>query len=408
MAEINWGLARTPDFAGNAYAARSQGQADRRQRDTQNAYALYAQDPDAGAQAIMAIDPQTGIALQDRQTALAATKRKQGYAAQAAGGDIAGASTEAMKAGDFDFLESLGKLDDRKKAEVRRQNEIGASVALGLQSLKTPQERAAQIQALAPKLKADGFNDAQIAAIPTDDAGIVSALALSQSVKDILAQKNADRTFDAGRADATFSQGMEKQKFGETVRSNRVGESQRAQQIGIASQAEARQGSAAAIAARGRPIPAPIVTGYQGNNSTIAKIDATIAAIKARPNALGLDRALGEGINQRIDPGGIEARAGVSDIGSQKIHDRSGAAVTASETPRLKPFIPTVTDTPAAAIKKLTRMKQEYLSNNAQIEAQYAPESGYQALRAAQPVAQAGDAGGGTVLRFDARGNRIK
>jgi len=59
-------------------------------------------------------------------------------------------------------------------------------------------------------------------------------------------------------------------------------------------------------------------------------------------------------------PEQIAARAAVSNIGSLKLHDRSGAAVTVSEFPRLAPFIPKVTDTAPAAKIKLNNLRREY------------------------------------------------
>jgi hypothetical protein len=63
---------------------------------------------------------------------------------------------------------------------------------------------------------------------------------------------------------------------------------------------------------------------------------------------------------QRLDPEGVKTRAAISDIGSLVIHDRSGAAVTASEFPRLRPFIPRAEDDPKTAKTKLERFVQEY------------------------------------------------
>lgn len=63
-----------------------------------------------------------------------------------------------------------------------------------------------------------------------------------------------------------------------------------------------------------------------------------------------------EKADQRIDPEGINARASLANIGSLVIHDRSGAAVTVSEFPRLAPFIPQRGDTYDAVVKKLTKL----------------------------------------------------
>jgi len=78
------------------------------------------------------------------------------------------------------------------------------------------------------------------------------------------------------------------------------------------------------------------------------------------PDATGWKGYIPDFALQRLDPKGVQARAAVSDIGSLVIHDRSGAAVTASEFPRLRPFIPRAEDDPATARTKLDRFVKEY------------------------------------------------
>lgn len=102
---------------------------------------------------------------------------------------------------------------------------------------------------------------------------------------------------------------------------------------------------------------------HEGNIG-IANIDAAIGLLQTPEgqNALGLKNVLpgAETVRQYTDPAGIAARAAVSNIGSLKLHDRSGAAVTISEFPRLRPFIPSPSDSPNAATTKLQGLKAEY------------------------------------------------
>jgi hypothetical protein len=83
---------------------------------------------------------------------------------------------------------------------------------------------------------------------------------------------------------------------------------------------------------------------------------------------------------QRTDPKGVSVRASVANIGSKVIHDRSGAAVTAAETPRLKPFIPSATDRADAAITKLQGLRQQVLNDTTGIELAYGEDSGYRPI----------------------------
>lgn len=86
--------------------------------------------------------------------------------------------------------------------------------------------------------------------------------------------------------------------------------------------------------------------------------------------------APGDYLLNKIDPKGVDARAAVGDLGSIVIHDRSGAAVTAAEYPRLRPFIPQATDAPEVAKRKAQRFAQEY-ERIQQETADFYRESGY-------------------------------
>jgi hypothetical protein len=129
-----------------------------------------------------------------------------------------------------------------------------------------------------------------------------------------------------------------------------------------------------------KPVPVQIQKDLIDNRSTMTQIDQAIASLDANPGAMGLKNILGDEINQRIDPGGIDVRAAISNIGSRIIHDRSGAAVTIAETPRLKPFIPMPTDTASTARKKLLALRQEAMNRTSEIEGMYGEDSGYRQM----------------------------
>jgi hypothetical protein len=138
------------------------------------------------------------------------------------------------------------------------------------------------------------------------------------------------------------------------------------------------------VGATQKRVPPKIQEGYVGNNASVRQIDEAIAAIEARPESLGLRNYLGENANQRLDADGVDARAALANIGSLLIHDRSGAAVTAAESPRLMPFVPQVTDRADAAIKKLRALRRQYENANSEIEVAYGQDSGYSPVGAAQ------------------------
>lgn len=128
-----------------------------------------------------------------------------------------------------------------------------------------------------------------------------------------------------------------------------------------------------------RSLPGQIQKAYLENEGALRKVSDALDAVSAYPQGLGLTNYLGDGIRQRTDPEGVKVRALVADIGSLKIHDRSGAAVTAAETPRLKPFIPAATDDPETVKKKLQLFQVEYQNIQQDIEESYSAENGYKA-----------------------------
>lgn len=119
------------------------------------------------------------------------------------------------------------------------------------------------------------------------------------------------------------------------------------------------------------PKPQPMTGAVQqqvaSNAVTLAKIDRAMDVADKYPGAFGMQNYLGDPIMQRFDPKGVEGRALVADIAGQKIHDRSGAAVTVGEAERLKPYVPNVADDAATVKKKLALFKREYEAMQAEL-----------------------------------------
>ena len=107
-------------------------------------------------------------------------------------------------------------------------------------------------------------------------------------------------------------------------------------------------------------IPANAMKAYQGNNSALNAIDTAHDLVAKNKDAFGLKNLLApEMLIQRTDPEGVGARSAVADIGSQIIHDRTGAAMAIHEEPRLSPFVPSVNDTPDAIKTKLKQLSHK-------------------------------------------------
>lgn len=140
------------------------------------------------------------------------------------------------------------------------------------------------------------------------------------------------------------------------------------------------------VQAKAKSIPASVQKAMTENDSALRKIEDALAAVDEYPEALGGMNMLGDTVRQRTDPKGVKARALVADIGSLKLHDRSGAAVTAAETPRLKPFIPSATDTPDTVRTKLGLFKREYQAIQDDIRSAYPKETSKRTAPAAAPA----------------------
>ena len=161
-----------------------------------------------------------------------------------------------------------------------------------------------------------------------------------------------------------------------------------------------------------KDIPVTITGAMTENLSAMQKIDSAIESLGRTPNATGSWGAVaqyfspewgGKLNNEYIDPEGLKARAQVTDIGSLKLHDRSGAAVTIGETPRLKPFIPSINDNAKTAAEKLLNLKAEYKNMLASQHEYYSPDNGFKVhqptqryLETQQSQKQGGGGGGAT------------
>jgi hypothetical protein len=118
----------------------------------------------------------------------------------------------------------------------------------------------------------------------------------------------------------------------------------------------------------GKPLPASAAKGHLDNMQNLDRAQRALDLIEGKmvgdgagdPEATGLKGYLPNQLLNRIDPQGVDTRAAIADLGSLVIHDRSGAAVTAAEFPRLAPFIPTEKDEPDTVKKKLRRFVQNY------------------------------------------------
>lgn len=114
-------------------------------------------------------------------------------------------------------------------------------------------------------------------------------------------------------------------------------------------------------------LPGSVIEKLAQNNVTLSKIEKALGEVERKPDSFGAFNYLPDAVRQRTDPQGVQGRSLVADIAGQRIHDRSGAAVTVGEAERLRPYIPNATDEPAAIKTKLVNLQNEYQQMQAEL-----------------------------------------
>lgn len=405
-----------PVNVGGALAAgQEQGRKDAQQLAVRNALANYQANPQAAQNALVAAGDIQGASSLSKfaETQRAATVRDQ-IAPMVKSGDYTGAAKTAAAGGDFDTAGALGKLNDAQLEKVQKLAEAKASASYTLRQLPADQRQAA-LQQMIPQLTQLGIPADQIGQTPLTDDYLDRSISEGMSLKEKVAQTTSQRDFEAKRTDAANLQAdrladNDRQTKAEAAR-ERAANAREGRLLAAVGGASAGQwvrttapdgtdilrntrtgdekSAPGARTGQLKTAPPAIQKGYQENLASIKQIDDAIAELERNPNAMGLKNYAPEGMTQRLDPNGVGTRGKVANIGSQIIHDRSGAAVTAAETPRLKPFIPAVTDDPKAAITKLRGLRQQVVNETSGIEVAYGEDTGYRPLggRAAAPKA---------------------
>ena len=111
----------------------------------------------------------------------------------------------------------------------------------------------------------------------------------------------------------------------------------------------------------GKTLPLGAANPIFENRRNLATIQAARGAVGGARGAFGPQNFM-PGYDYLDKKENVAARAPIANIGSLVIHDRSGAAVTISEFPRLRPFIPRATDTPEQVEVKLNELEREIQS----------------------------------------------
>ena len=267
----------------------------------------------------------------------------------------------------------------RNGDEISRASAVQEATALRTKMVEAP-KNAAFLEAFGPlvtdpvdKMIFEGYvsqNDRSGALKALEEAGIKkAALAAAKAQFDETIQTRRDlaEQADTTRRELAAQSSADRRNIAAQASADR----RFGYQMTAANSEASRKLTEAMFYDKKNKVPAKISAGYSANNATINQIEDAIKSIKAHPGALGLINIFGDAISQRRDPGGVGVRAKVANIGSLKRHDRTGAVMTAKESPFLMPFIPSPTDAADPAITKLEGLLQELQNTNNQMEIEF-------------------------------------
>ena len=141
--------------------------------------------------------------------------------------------------------------------------------------------------------------------------------------------------------------------------------------------------------AKPKAVPASVIKGIAANTQMISTIQQALDALDPKkggdPDAVGFKGYIPDTMLNRIDEKGTTARGLLARVAAQEFHDFSGAAVTASEAARLKPFLPAVNDDIKTVRTKLESLKKQVEGLNSFQREAYA--EGFQKLPEAKSEA---------------------
>jgi len=128
-----------------------------------------------------------------------------------------------------------------------------------------------------------------------------------------------------------------------------------------------------------KEVPAKIVDGIMDMRETARKIKLAQELIEDEDAQEGVGVVQGNVLPDIVlNEKAQQLRALLADLGSAKVLERSGAAVTASEEARLKPYVPRPGDSEEVIRTKLKNFFREYTGRMSDIELFFSPDRGYQ------------------------------
>lgn len=106
-------------------------------------------------------------------------------------------------------------------------------------------------------------------------------------------------------------------------------------------------------------LPAAQQKAFDDAEILLGHIGDALQRVKSNPRAVGFKTVVPDIALSKIDPEGVATRAAVAGLAAEKVHQLSGAAVSAAEFARLRPYLPASGDTAEAVERKLEGLKRE-------------------------------------------------
>lgn len=127
----------------------------------------------------------------------------------------------------------------------------------------------------------------------------------------------------------------------------------------------------------GKDIPPAVATTMLEHTALLRSADEALKKLEAYPDAVGAKAYLPEVLLQKVDPGGVDARASMAQVTTNIVHALAGASQTAGEVHRLSPYIPQPTDDFETAVKKFKGFQSQYRQIIQDQARTYSADQGY-------------------------------
>lgn len=192
---VDWNLLKTPDYLGTYVNALQAGRAHAKERATDAAYQTYASDPQAGINALSAIDPQTAMQLQNARTQQ--QHEQTTWDQQQADRTNSMAVSEALARGDRDAAIAAGRnlgpdslialqqhiatLDETHRQQASQSAMFLGRLLHGIAGLP-PEQRLSAAQHLAQFHPELGIKPEDLTADDVSDQGIANHISVAEAI----------------------------------------------------------------------------------------------------------------------------------------------------------------------------------------------------------------------------------